>query len=258
VLDEVSFENLIDKRAMSLTNCMNVSIKKSKFISCGYDVKNTEKEEGGAILMKDGIIAIETCHFENCTASGDGGAISFWKSAYGIKDSKFFNCKSGLNGGAMVVHDTFTFPSGNKYSQPIFGFIFMDDYGKGVPMSTDVEFIGCAAANFGGAVMSYTRVLRFLRCLFEKCSAPNRGGGATIIDSEENGSYTRFLECRFVENTAIEGNGLWMERFFVFYSDRLDIDKSTFHKCTTNMNKKINCDWECYSERLLTHNRFTI
>lgn len=257
-LDEVSFENLIDKRAMSLTNCMNVSIKKSKFISCGYGVKNTEKEEGGALLIRDCALSIDTCHFENCTASGDGGAISFWKSLYGIKYSKFIKCKSGLNGGAMVVHDTFTLQHGYKGPEPIFRSLVEGDYGKGVPMSTNVEYIGCTAANFGGAVMSYTRQLRFAKCLFEKCSTPNRGGGATIIGSEQNDSYTRFLECRFIENTAIEGNGLWMERFFVYYSDRLDIDKSTFHKCTTNMNKKFNCDWENYSERLLTHNKFTI
>ena len=208
--------------------------------------------------MKDGIIAIETCHFENCTASGDGGAISFWKSAYGIKDSKFFNCKSGLNGGAMVVHDTFTFPSGNKYPQPIFGFIFMDDYGKGVPMSTDVEFLGCAAANFGGAVMSYTRQLRFAKCLFEKCSAPNRGGGATVIGSDDTSSYNRIYDCLFIENTAIEGNGLWMELFQVGSEEQQDIYKSTFHKCTTNMNPKVNCNPYYYSEHFLTHNRFTI
>ena len=258
VLDEVSFENLTDKRAMSLTNCMHVTIKKSKFISCGYDVENTEKEEGGAILLRDCAIAIDTCHFENCTASGDGGAISFWKSLYGIKDSKFIECKSGLNGGALVVHDTFLKQSGYKGSEPIFRSLLISDYGKGVPKCTDVEFLECTAANFGGAVMSYTRQLRFSKCLFEKCSAPHRGGGATIIGSEENGSYTRFLECRFIENTAIEGNGLWMERFFVYYDDRLDINKSTFHRCTTNMNPKANCDWEKYSERLLTNNRFTI
>lgn len=258
LLDEVSFEKLINKRAMSLTNCMDVKIKKSKFISCGYDPKNIEKEEGGALLIRDCALSIDTCHFENCTASGDGGAISFWKSLYGIKYSKFIKCKSGLNGGAMVVHDTFTLQHGYKGPEPIFRSLVEGDYGKGVPMSTNVEYIGCTAANFGGAVMSYTRQLRFAKCLFEKCSTPNRGGGATIIGSEQNDSYTRFLECRFIENTAIEGNGLWMERFFVYYSDRLDIDKSTFHKCTTNMNKKFNCDWENYSERLLTHNRFTI
>jgi len=257
VLDDVSFENLINKRAMSLTNCMDVKIKNSMFISCGYDVKNTEKEEGGAILMRDGIIEIETCHFENCTASGDGGAISFWKSAYGIKDSKFFNCKSGLNGGAMVVHDTFALPSEIKESQPFFGFLVMSDYGKGVPMSTDVHFFGCEAANFGGAVMSYTRQLCFTKCLFEKCSAPHRGGGVTVIGSDDSGSYNRFFDCRFVENTAIDGNGLWMELFDVYIEDHQDIYKSTFHRCTTNMNKD-NCSPHYHSENLLTHNRFTI
>lgn len=258
VLDDVSFENLINKRAMSLTNCMDVKIKKSKFISCGYDPKNTEKEEGGALLIRDCALSIDTCHFENCTASGDGGAISLWKSVYGINATKFIKCKSGLNGGAMVVHDTFTLQHGYKGTEPIFISLVKGDYGKGVPMSTNVEFIGCTAANFGGAIMSYTRQLRFAKCLFEKCSAPHRGGGATIMGSEQNDSYTRFLECRFIENTAIDGNGLWMERFFVFYSDRLDVYKSTFHKCTTNMNKKVNCDWESLSERLLTHNQFTI
>mgnify|MGYP002682145394 FL=1 len=105
--DEVIFENFTDKRAMSLTNCMNVVIKKSKFISCGFDPKNTKKEEGGALLISGCAILIDTCQFENCTASGNGGAISIWETGYGIKDSKFFQCKSGLNGGAMVVHDTF-------------------------------------------------------------------------------------------------------------------------------------------------------
>jgi hypothetical protein len=248
VLEEVSFKNLKDKRAMSLTNCRKVTIKKSMFLSCGYDVKNTEKEEGGAILMRDGIISIHTCHFENCTASGDGGAISLWKSGYIIKDSKFIKCKSGLNGGAMVIHDTIELASGVKDTQPIFGFIFMGDYGKGVPMCTDVEFLGCAAANYGGAVMSYTRDLCFAKCLFEKCSAPLKGGGVTIMGSDVSKSYTRFFACRFVENNAIDGNGLWMERFrcgdqpSASEDERNDIRESTFHKCTTNHDHNKNSD----------------
>lgn len=250
VLDDVSFENLINKRAMSLTNCMDVKIKNSMFISCGYDPKNTEKEEGGALLIRDCALSIDTCHFENCTASGDGGAISFWNSSYGIKDSKFIKCKSGLNGGAMVVHDTLKVS--DELKSLFLGFVLAGNSGVGVPtavpMSTDVHFFGCEAANFGGAVMSYTRQLCFTKCWFEKCSAPLKGGGVTIMGSDVSKSYTRFFACRFVENNAIDGNGLWMERFrcgdqpSASEDERNDIRESTFHKCTTNHDHNKNSD----------------
>lgn len=239
--DEVIFENLIDKRAMSLNKCMNVKLKKSKFISCGYGIENAVKEEGGALLIKDCAILIDTCHFENCTASGDGGAISFWESGYGVKDSKFIRCKSGINGGAMVVHDTLQVKNELK---SLLGFVVSGGTGSGVPRSVDVDFFECTAANYGGAVMSYTRELRFANCLFEKCSALHRGGGVTVIDSDLKEPYTRFFACRFVENKAKYGNGLWMARFrcgddsslFTYDPEIVtnDIRDSTFHMCTTN------------------------
>lgn len=248
-LDEVIFENFTDKRAMSLTNCMNVVIKKSKFISCGFDPKNTKKEEGGALLISGCAILIDTCQFENCTASGNGGAISIWETGYGIKDSKFFQCKSGLNGGAMVVHDTFYLDS-KKHGIPslislVYGIHNSDsNRGNSVPISIDVEFVGCEAANFGGAVMSYTRNLRFFNCLFEKCSAAQKGGGVTVMGYELGNSYNRFFACNFVENTAAEGSGLWMQRFrcgnksvFMIEDPEMvnnDIRDSIFHKCRTN------------------------
>lgn len=262
-LDETIFENLTNKRAMSLTNCMNVTLKKSKFISCGYGIENAVKEEGGALLIKDSAILIDACHFENCTAAGDGGAISFWKSGYGIKDSKFIRCKSGINGGAIAVHDTLQVKNELK---SLLGFVVFVGNGSGVPRSVDVDFLECTGANYGGAVMSYTRELRFANCLFERCSAPYRGGGVTVMDSDLKEPYTRFFACRFVENNAKDGNGLWMQRFrcgdkssFMFEDPEIvnnDIRDSTFHKCTTNHEHGKNSDGKT-SCSLSKQNTFT-
>ena len=249
-LDEVIFDNFTEKRAMSITKCTDVTLKKSKFISCGYGIENPEKEEGGALLVKDSFILIDSCQFENCTASGDGGAISFWKSGYSINDSKFIRCKSGINGGAMVVHDTLHIGSDMQSLKSIARDSYGSDStrGKGVPICMDVEFMECEATSSGGAVMSYTRNLRFFNCLFDKCSAPHRGGGATVMGSDLSNYYTRFFKCRFVENNAKYGNGLWMQRFRCGNQGAIEEDKgndirsSSFHKCTTNHEHDKNSD----------------
>lgn len=251
-LDEVIFENFTDKRAMSLTNCRNVTLKKSKFTSCGFDPKNTEKEEGGALLIKDCAILIDTCQFENCTASGDGGAISFWNSLYGIKDSKFIQCASGLNGGAMVVHDTFQAERDKSY--PCSSIIEHKYHsGEDWPLCIDTQFLNCSSKDSGGAVMAYQKELRFYGCRFEKCKAPKRGGAVVILGEYDGSSYlfNRIFECSFTENESLEGSGLWMEMYTCgIWSDnyKWDINKTKFHKCTTNHDQRCYCSnpYDCY------------
>ena len=96
--------------------------------------------------------------------------------------------------------------------------------------------------------MSHTRDLRFFDCLFEKCSAPYRGGGVTVMGTDVSRHYTRFFACLFVENKSKEGDGLWMERFRLGYGHRFRIDstsdirQSNFHKCKTNHDPLKNSD----------------
>lgn len=267
VLDEVSFENLIDKRAMSLTNCLHITIKKSKFISCGYNPQNIEKEEGGALLIRDCAILIDTCTFENCTASGDGGAISFWKSSYGIKDSKFIQCKSGLNGGAIIIHDVVKIDSNESYSFISKALGKTDNsIADQFPLCKDSEFIGCHANDSGGAIFAYMPDLRFEACLFEKCKATNRGGGLLILGEERsNAHFHRVFKCRLTENESKVGNGLWMEKFncnrYINFSYKdyqsHDVMQSTFHKCATNHDHSKNSLGSNYSCDLEKVNTFT-
>ncbi|MDD4309220.1 MAG: hypothetical protein PHO32_02470 [Candidatus Cloacimonetes bacterium] len=249
LLEDVKFENVKGKRAMSLTNCMNVTIISSKFISCGYNLNGAEKEEGGAILMRDCAILIDKCHFEDCTASGDGGALSFWKSSYGIKDSKFVKCRSGCNGGSMVVHDTIS-AKGNK-SYPCYDLVIDGSRGSDLPICKDTEFLSCYATESGGGFFDYDRYIRFEKCLFKNCSAI-KNGGAGVYLGETNTEYissyyvsgkagcNRILRCTFNDNKAKEGSGLWMKKLNCyqheddFYGKYNDIHSSIFHNCDIN------------------------
>jgi len=264
-LDNVSFENFTDKRAMSLTNCMNVTLKKSKFISCGYGVENANKEEGGALLVKGCAILIDTCLFENCTASGDGGALSMWDCVYEIYDSKFIGCQSAANGGAIAFHGDGKMDE-SKLKEP--GFLFFRNIDKtDVSITKDSEFTQCIAGNYGGAYIDYMQVRRFQGCLFEKCSAKVKGGAGMALHTkgfrlyegyESYEKYTRILECRFIENTAPKGNGLWMSCFNCRSGKNRDIVGSTFHKCSTNHNHEDNSVYDYYDScNLVPDNNFT-
>ncbi len=253
VLNEVSFENLIDKRAMSLTKCTDVALKKSKFISCGYGVENAKKAEGGALLLKDCNILIAACHFENCTASGDGGALSMWDCVYEINDSKFIGCQSAANGGAMALHGEGKMDESQPKGSGFLSFRNIDY--TDISITKDSEFIQCIAGDSGGAYIDYMQVRRFQGCLFEKCSAKVKGGAGMALhtkgfrileDYTSYRKYTRILECRFRENKAPKGNGLWMSCFNCRSKEDRDIVGSTFYKCSTNHNHEDNSVYDYY------------
>lgn len=244
---ETRFESYQNQRAMMFTNCKQVIISSSNFENCGYDLNLSEKQDGGAIKASDSYILIQRCNFEKCTSSSDGGALSFWNCVHWILDSKFFECHSAVNGGGMSIQ-------GEEYAGSDLlndEFLVYLDYSAlgGRSITKDSEFIRCSANDSGGGFFDYHRTIKFYGCLFEKCSAKNTGGGGTY-KSKDGDSYTyyagpwgynRIKNCRFVENTAKEGDGLWSAFFnCIDHSNENpcaannDIVDSIFHKCSTN------------------------
>ena len=258
---EMRFESYQDQRAMMFTNCKQVIISSCSFKNCGYDLNLSEKQDGGAIKAIDSNIYIQRCSFGNCTASDDGGALSFWNCVHRISDSKFIDCISATNGGGLAVRGIKN-SNEDLYKRGIYGIKNTGDEEGTASITKESEFIQCHANNSGGGFFDYHRTIRFWNCLFQKCSAKNTGGGGTYNSEdiwdysyEKAVGYNRIKNCRFIENTAKEGDGLWSAIFnCIDHSDECaahnnDIVDSTFHKCSTNHDHEKNSpekDRFCY------------
>jgi hypothetical protein len=267
---EMRLESYQDQRAMMFTNCKQVIISSSKFENCGYDLNLSEKQDGGAIKASGSNLSIRRCSFEKCTSSSDGGALSFWNCVHSITDSKFIECQSAVNGGGMAIQGE-EYADEDLLNDELFWHVDENDNGFDASITEDSQFIRCSAADSGGGFFDYHRTIRFWGCLFEKCTAKNTGGGGTYKSKDDleyhyygSEGYHRIKKCRFVENTAKEGDGLWSAFFNCIdhcnehpTAANNDIVDSIFHRCSTNHDHESNSPDKLKTCHLQKKNKFT-
>lgn len=227
-LQKVSFSNVKNKRALFIDGCNDITISHCSFKDFGFDKQDNKQEVTRAITLKNGIVVIEDCRFENCNSSGDGAAISISNCFFSIDKCEFIKCSSAKNGGAVVVYDTFTLKN-------------PDDGSNVYSTCLESNFDNCNAGDSGGAFFAQTPLIFFGACSFNKCKSKNRGGGLAMLGENRERDFVRILQCRFTENGSKSGSGLWLEKYACSAENReFDVINSDFIKCSTNHNHRMN------------------
>lgn len=216
-IEKSLFLDVRDQTALYFDHCGSASLTDTRFQNCGYSVEAEQKYGPGAILSDATSLTLKNCSFEKCTTSGDGGAVYHKNATLAIDKCTFDQCQAGREGGGLSVHG-----------------------GTETMNVTNTRFLQCSAGQDGGGFISYCKAYRMKSCEMNKCSATSRGGGGALMDQYgDKTDNKRIHQCRFVECTAKEGNGLWIYLSAGYhYPNHHSVWSSTFVKCGVHENSR--------------------
>lgn len=159
----------------------------------GVTVANGSATRGGGLRVRDGILRVEACVFENNVAIDEGGALSSSAVTLTLTDSTFLNNEADEGGALEVQGDGFCHRGhfeGNQSTEDG-GAI---DFGGGTFTIADSLFTGNDAGDEGGAIENNGNDLLLLNCTVSGNTAGTTGGGInnqgglTLVNSTVTGN----------------------------------------------------------------------
>lgn len=142
----------------------------------GVTVANGSGTRGGGLRVRDGLLRVEECVFEDNVASAEGGAISSDAVTLTLLDTTFLNNESNEGGAIEVQGDGVCRRchfEGNQSAEDGGAVSF----GGGAYTISDSLFTGNDAVDEGGAIDNNGNDLLLLNCTFSGNTAGTAGGG---------------------------------------------------------------------------------
>jgi predicted outer membrane repeat protein len=129
------------------------------FYDADYD------DEGGALLIHDGNLALRQTLFDSNHSDSNGGAVMVYTGNLDVVNSDFMNNDADQDGGAIHI------------------------YTGTLDVNSGSSFLGNDADNRGGAIYHAVGTMLIDDTLFDANSAVNAGGAIEAIDLSNNNSY---------------------------------------------------------------------
>lgn len=240
---DVTFRNVEfkDNVSTSFSGVAYVGFSNASFTDCDF-ISNSGNEGGALSASQGGIINVGNCNFDSNTATTRGGAIAaLTLGTVTITDCDFTKNNSFRDGGALSVTSS-SFSAVTSFK--ITGSNFIENnsvfnggavYARGGGMSLDsCAFVRNVAGNAGlgdgGAVYRISDFsdlnieISITKSLFDGNKAigdTEDGGAGGAFYDDSQGFATIVDQCTFINNTAIDGAGI--------FSSDFNVQSSTFY-----------------------------
>lgn len=178
----------------------------------GVRVANGSASRGGGLRVRNGILRVEECVFENNVAIDEGGALSSSAVTLTLTDSTFLNNEAD-EGGAIEVQGDGACHRGHfegNQSTEDGGAV---SFGGGTFIISDTLFTGNDAIDEGGAIDNNGNDLLLLNCTLSGNTAGTTGGGInnqgglTVVNSTLTGNRADADGAELNPGTPDEGFG---------------------------------------------------